>query len=161
MYARVILPPRLLRVRYIESLGIAAIFKEPIAVANGACVLPNGPGLGVELDPLAVRRGRALVDMHMKLCDLQLTRYAGTIIFPKRSEGRLQARLTARPQSRPYPPVRLEHARLRCVERQKRCSLLVTGNLIVLCQRGQEGAFVALAFACLLQDRDLSENQPT
>ena len=24
-------------------------------------------------------RGRALVDMHMKLCDLQLTRYAGTI----------------------------------------------------------------------------------
>jgi glutathione S-transferase len=28
--------------------------------------------------------GRALVDMHMKLCDLQLTRYAGTIIFPKR-----------------------------------------------------------------------------
>jgi glutathione S-transferase len=29
-------------------------------------------------------RGRALVDMHMKLCDLQLTRYAGTILFPKR-----------------------------------------------------------------------------
>lgn len=29
-------------------------------------------------------RGRALVDMHMKLCDLQLTRQAGTIIFPKR-----------------------------------------------------------------------------
>ena len=29
-------------------------------------------------------RGRALVDMHMKLSDLQLTRYAGTIIFPKR-----------------------------------------------------------------------------
>jgi glutathione S-transferase len=29
-------------------------------------------------------RGRALVDMYMKLCDLQLTRYAGTIIFPKR-----------------------------------------------------------------------------
>ena len=29
-------------------------------------------------------RGGALVDMHMKLCDLQLTRYAGTIIFPKR-----------------------------------------------------------------------------
>jgi len=29
-------------------------------------------------------RGRALVDMHMKLCDLQFTRYAGTIIFPKR-----------------------------------------------------------------------------
>src|SRR5262249_38276088 len=29
-------------------------------------------------------RQRALVDMHMKLCDLQLTRQAGTIIFPKR-----------------------------------------------------------------------------
>jgi glutathione S-transferase len=29
-------------------------------------------------------RGRAMVDMHMKLCYLQLTRYAGTIIFPKR-----------------------------------------------------------------------------
>ena len=29
-------------------------------------------------------RGRALVDMHMKLCDLQLTRHAGTIIFPRR-----------------------------------------------------------------------------
>jgi glutathione S-transferase len=28
--------------------------------------------------------GRALVDMHMKLCDLQFTRHAGTIIFPKR-----------------------------------------------------------------------------
>ena len=29
-------------------------------------------------------KGRALVDMHMKLCDLQMTRQAGTIIFPKR-----------------------------------------------------------------------------
>jgi len=29
-------------------------------------------------------RDRALVDMHMKLCDLQMTRQAGTIIFPKR-----------------------------------------------------------------------------
>jgi len=29
-------------------------------------------------------RGRALVHMHMKLCDLQFTRQAGTIIFPKR-----------------------------------------------------------------------------
>ena len=29
-------------------------------------------------------RGRALVDMHMKLCDLQFTRQAGTIFFPKR-----------------------------------------------------------------------------
>jgi glutathione S-transferase len=29
-------------------------------------------------------RARALIDMHMKLCDLQLTRHAGTIVFPKR-----------------------------------------------------------------------------
>jgi glutathione S-transferase len=29
-------------------------------------------------------RGRATVSMHMKLCDLQLTRPAGAIIFPKR-----------------------------------------------------------------------------
>ena len=29
-------------------------------------------------------RGRALVDMHMKLCDLQMGRPSGTIIFPKR-----------------------------------------------------------------------------
>ncbi len=29
-------------------------------------------------------RGGALVDMHMKLCDIQFTRHAGTIIFPKR-----------------------------------------------------------------------------
>ena len=39
-----------------------------------------GPTLGATPDA----RGRALVDMHMKLCDLQLTRHAGTIIFPKR-----------------------------------------------------------------------------
>jgi D-galactarolactone cycloisomerase len=32
------------------------IFKEPIIIENGACVLPNGPGLGVELDPVAIRR---------------------------------------------------------------------------------------------------------
>ena len=29
-------------------------------------------------------RSRARVDMHMKLCDLQMTRQTGTIIFPKR-----------------------------------------------------------------------------
>lgn len=29
-------------------------------------------------------RGRALVSMHMKLCDLQMSRQSGTIIFPKR-----------------------------------------------------------------------------
>src|SRR5215213_6119225 len=27
---------------------------------------------------------RALVEMHMKLCDLEFTRYAGAILFPKR-----------------------------------------------------------------------------
>jgi glutathione S-transferase len=32
----------------------------------------------------ADRKGRALVDMHMKLCDLQFTRQAGAIVFPKR-----------------------------------------------------------------------------
>jgi D-galactarolactone cycloisomerase len=44
------------------GIGLAAanalrdtIYKEPIAVENGACVLPNRPGLGVELNPLAVR----------------------------------------------------------------------------------------------------------
>ena len=29
-------------------------------------------------------KGRALVDMHMKLCDLQFTRQCATIVFPKR-----------------------------------------------------------------------------
>lgn len=29
-------------------------------------------------------RGRALVDMHMKLCDIQMARQAGVIMFPKR-----------------------------------------------------------------------------
>ena len=29
-------------------------------------------------------RARALVDMHIKLCDVELTRYVGAIIFPKR-----------------------------------------------------------------------------
>jgi glutathione S-transferase len=29
-------------------------------------------------------RGRALVDMHVKLCDLQFSRHAGIIMFPKR-----------------------------------------------------------------------------
>ena len=29
-------------------------------------------------------RGRALVDMHMRLCDIQLARQTGTIIFPRR-----------------------------------------------------------------------------
>jgi glutathione S-transferase len=29
-------------------------------------------------------KGRAQVDLHMKLCDLQMTRQTGTIVFPKR-----------------------------------------------------------------------------
>ena len=29
-------------------------------------------------------RGKARVDMHLRLCDAQLARYAGTILFPKR-----------------------------------------------------------------------------
>jgi glutathione S-transferase len=29
-------------------------------------------------------RGRAVVDMHMRLCDLQMARHTGTIIFPMR-----------------------------------------------------------------------------
>jgi glutathione S-transferase len=29
-------------------------------------------------------QGRALVDMHMRLCDMQFGRHAGTIIFPRR-----------------------------------------------------------------------------
>jgi glutathione S-transferase len=207
-HSRNIVQPPLIEYDVGDNALRDTIFKEPIAVENGACVLPNRPGLGVELDPLAVRRfsrprscgatpwekkfaplsgtrrwrrrgfqgkapmglklhynplstfsrrvliafaekqvphelvvvdmaarrhreqpylslnpygrvptldedgfvlfestailnyleatrpspplvpadtrGRALVDMHMKLCDLQLTRYAGTIIFPKR-----------------------------------------------------------------------------
>ena len=39
-------------------------------------------------------RGRALVDMHMKLCDIQLARQTGAIIFPKRFLPR-DARLVA------------------------------------------------------------------
>ena len=31
-----------------------------------------------------VTRERALVNMHMKLCDLEFTRYAGAILFPRR-----------------------------------------------------------------------------
>jgi len=29
-------------------------------------------------------RGRALVDMHTRLCDIQMARHTGTIVFPKR-----------------------------------------------------------------------------
>ena len=46
------------------------------------------------LVPADVRR-RAQVDMHMKLCDLQLTRQAGTIVFPKRFLPKERWNLTA------------------------------------------------------------------
>jgi glutathione S-transferase len=32
----------------------------------------------------AEAKARALVDMHVKLCDIELTRYAGAILFPRR-----------------------------------------------------------------------------
>ena len=32
----------------------------------------------------AVPKGRALVDMHLRLCDIQFSNHVGTIIFPKR-----------------------------------------------------------------------------
>src|SRR5262249_50973838 len=52
---------------------------EPTAILN-SLEAPHPPPLLVPADA----RGRALVDMHIKLCDLQFTRHAGTIIFPKR-----------------------------------------------------------------------------
>jgi glutathione S-transferase len=39
---------------------------------------PNPPLLPADA------KGRALVDMHVKLCDLQMSRQTGTIVFPKR-----------------------------------------------------------------------------
>jgi glutathione S-transferase len=45
-------------------------------------------------------QGRALVDMHMKLCDVQLTRYAGTITFAKRFLPKEKWDLAAMDQAR-------------------------------------------------------------
>lgn len=48
----------------------------------------------------ADQRGRALVAMHMKLCDLQLTRQTGVIIFPKRFLPRERWNLEAMAQAK-------------------------------------------------------------
>jgi D-galactarolactone cycloisomerase len=55
-HSRNIVQPPLIEYDVGDNALRDTIFKEPIAVENGACVLPDGPGLGVELDPLAVRR---------------------------------------------------------------------------------------------------------
>jgi hypothetical protein len=36
-----------------------SVSRQPIVVEDGACVLPNGPGLGVELDPVAQQAAQA------------------------------------------------------------------------------------------------------
>jgi glutathione S-transferase len=55
------------------------VLYESTAILNYLEAKHPSPAL-VPSDP----HGRALVDMHMKLCDLQFTRQAGTIFFPKR-----------------------------------------------------------------------------
>lgn len=56
-----------------------SVLYESTAILNYLEATHPRPSL-VPSDP----QGRALVDMHMKLCDVQLTRYAGTITFAKR-----------------------------------------------------------------------------
>jgi D-galactarolactone cycloisomerase len=55
-HSRNIVQPPLIEYDVGDNALRDTIFKEPIVVENGACVLPNRPGLGVELDPTAVRR---------------------------------------------------------------------------------------------------------
>jgi D-galactarolactone cycloisomerase len=55
-HSRNIVQPPLIEYDVGDNALRDGIFKEPIIVENGACVLPDRPGLGVELDPLAVRR---------------------------------------------------------------------------------------------------------
>ncbi len=55
------------------------VLYESTAILNYLEAIHPSPPL-TPADP----RGRALVDMHMKLCDLELARQTGTIIFPKR-----------------------------------------------------------------------------
>lgn len=55
------------------------VLYESTAILNYLETIYPSPAL-VPADP----RARARVDMHMKLCDLQMTRQSGTIIFPKR-----------------------------------------------------------------------------
>jgi len=65
------------RVPTLEEDGF--VLYESTAILNYLEAIHPAPPL-VPGDP----RQRALVDMHMKLCDLQMTRQAGTIIFPRR-----------------------------------------------------------------------------
>jgi glutathione S-transferase len=65
------------RVPTLEDDGF--VLYESTAILNYLEATHPKPAL-VPADP----KGRALVDMHMKLCDLQLTRQTGAIIFPKR-----------------------------------------------------------------------------
>ena len=55
-HSRNIVQPPLIEYDVGDNALRDGILKEPIIVENGACVLPDRPGLGVELDPLAVRR---------------------------------------------------------------------------------------------------------
>ena len=55
------------------------VLYESTAILNYLEATHPKPAL-VPADP----KGRALVDMHVKLCDLQLSRQTGAIIFPKR-----------------------------------------------------------------------------
>ena len=65
------------RVPTIEEDGL--VLYESTAILNYLEATHPAPPL-VPAEP----RQRALVDMHMKLCDIQMTRHAGTIMFPKR-----------------------------------------------------------------------------
>jgi len=65
------------RVPVLEEDGF--VLYESTAILNYLEATHPAPAL-VPANP----QGRALVDMHMKLCDIQMTRHAGTIVFPKR-----------------------------------------------------------------------------
>lgn len=65
------------RVPTLEDDGF--VLYESTAILDYLEAIHPKPAL-VPADP----KGRALVDMHVKLCDLQLTRQTGAIIFPKR-----------------------------------------------------------------------------
>ena len=55
-HSRNIVQPPLIEYDVGDNALRDTIFKEPIIIENGACVLPKGPGLGVELDPVTIRR---------------------------------------------------------------------------------------------------------
>jgi glutathione S-transferase len=65
------------RVPTLEDDGF--VLYESTAILNYLEAIHPKPPL-VPADP----KGRALVDMHMKLCDIQMARQTGAIIFPKR-----------------------------------------------------------------------------